>query len=75
MLYGYYQAVRFIALIGFVILAYGANETNSKSEVIIFVCLAILFQPFIKIFPPLQLFFTCKPFLHSTSNHYKRTLN
>ncbi|MEI8048748.1 MAG: DUF6804 family protein [Bacteroidota bacterium] len=47
--YGYYQFVRFVALVGFAILAYKANERNSKIEMIIFICLAILFQPVFKI--------------------------
>ncbi len=47
--YGYYQLVRFSALVGFVILAYYANEKHKKLEVIIFISLAVLFQPFIKI--------------------------
>jgi len=47
--YGYYQLVRFVALIGFAILAYKANEQGQKTEAIIYVCLAILFQPLIKI--------------------------
>jgi hypothetical protein len=47
--YGYYQLVRFAALIGFSILAYTANEQGQTTEAIVFVCLAILFQPFIKI--------------------------
>ena len=47
--YGYYQFVRFIALVGFAILAYKANEQGKKTEAIIYVCLAILFQPLIKI--------------------------
>lgn len=47
--YGYYQFVRFAALVGFAFLAYQANERQNKIEVIIFVCLAILFQPFFKI--------------------------
>jgi hypothetical protein len=47
--YGYYQLVRFAALIGFAILAYQAIEEGNKLEAIIFVCLAILFQPLIKI--------------------------
>lgn len=33
--YGFYQFVRFVALIGFGILAYLANEQNQKAEVII----------------------------------------
>jgi len=47
--YGYYQFVRFIALIGFGILAYKANEKNLKTEMIIYGGLALLFQPFFKI--------------------------
>lgn len=47
--YGYYQLVRFVALVGFAILAYKANEQGRKTEAIIYVCLGILFQPFVKI--------------------------
>ena len=47
--YGYFQIVRFGALVGFAILAYNANEQGHKREVIIYVCLAILFQPLFKI--------------------------
>ena len=47
--YGYYQLVRFAALIGFALLAYNSNEQRNKTEVIIYVCLAILFQPLVKI--------------------------
>ena len=47
--YGFYQFVRFMALIGFGVLAYKANEQNKNVELIIFGGLALLFQPFIKI--------------------------
>lgn len=47
--YGYYQLVRFLALIGFGLLAYYSNENGNKIETVIFVALAILFQPIIKI--------------------------
>ena len=47
--YGYFQIVRFAALVGFAILAYNANEQGHKKEVTIYVCLAILYQPLIKI--------------------------
>lgn len=47
--YGYYQLVRFAALVGFAILAYYANEHGNKMEVIVYVALAILFQPLVKI--------------------------
>lgn len=47
--YGYYQFVRFVAMIGFAVLAYQAYERSSKKEMIVYVCLAILFQPISKI--------------------------
>ena len=47
--YGFYQFVRFAALLGFAILAYRANKQQYKTEMIIYVCLAILFQPLLKI--------------------------
>ena len=47
--YGYFQLVRFVALVGFAILAYKANEQGRKTEAIIYVCLGILFQPLVKI--------------------------
>lgn len=47
--YGFFQLVRFAALIGFAILAYNSNEQGNKTEAIVFACLAILFQPLIKI--------------------------
>lgn len=47
--YGYYQLVRFMALIGFGILAYSAYQEKKQTEAVICVCLSILFQPFIKI--------------------------
>jgi hypothetical protein len=47
--YGYFQLVRFVALVGFAILAYNSNKQGQKTEAIIYVCLAILFQPLIKI--------------------------
>ena len=47
--YGFYQVVRFLALVGFVILAYKSNEQEDKTAVIIFIGLALLFQPFFKI--------------------------
>ena len=47
--YGFYEFVRFIALIGFGILAYQAKEKEDKTELIIFISLALLFQPFFKI--------------------------
>jgi hypothetical protein len=47
--YGYYQLVRFVALVGFAALAYTAYEQGQKTEAIVYVCLGILFQPLIKI--------------------------
>ena len=47
--YGFYQFVRFAGLVGFAILAYQAHEQNRQSEMIIYVGLALLFQPFFKI--------------------------
>ena len=45
--YGFFQFVRFAALVGFAVLAYQANEKENK--MIIYICLAVLFQPLIKI--------------------------
>ena len=44
--YGYFQFVRFSAMIGFAYLAYSASK---KNEMLIYIGLAILFQPFFKI--------------------------
>ena len=46
--YGYYQFVRFISMIGFALLAYYASSLENKTEMIIYIALAILFQPIIK---------------------------
>ena len=47
--YGYYQFVRFVAMIGFGILSFQSAESENKSFLIIYGALAILFQPFFKI--------------------------
>jgi hypothetical protein len=47
--YGYYQIVRFIGMLGFALLAYYNYQKNHKTEVMIYVALALLFQPFIKV--------------------------
>jgi hypothetical protein len=47
--YGFYELVRIIALIGFAILAYNANEEGNQTEMIIYGGLALIFQPFFKI--------------------------
>ena len=47
--YGYYQLVRFAALLGFALLAYQAFEDGRHKEMIIYGALALLFKPFIKV--------------------------
>jgi hypothetical protein len=47
--YGYYQLFRFIALVGFTILAYYEYERKNIPLVIGFVALALLFQPLAKV--------------------------
>lgn len=47
--YGYYQFVRFTAMVSFAYLGYSAKEQNNKNEMFIYIALALLFQPFIKI--------------------------
>jgi len=47
--YGYYQFVRFIAMVGFVYLAYKNIEEGNKLWSYVFAALAILFQPLLKI--------------------------
>lgn len=47
--YGFYQLVRFLGLMGFGILAYQSDKKGKQVEVIIYVALAILFQPIFKI--------------------------
>ena len=47
--FGFYQIVRFVGLVGFALLAYQANKDGNKKEMIIYVGLALLFQPFLKI--------------------------
>jgi len=47
--YGFYQFVRFVALVGFGILAFKANEKGNQTEMIVYGVLALLFQPLFKI--------------------------
>jgi hypothetical protein len=47
--YGYYQLFRYIAVVGFAILAYYEYERKRIPLVILFVGLALLFQPFSKV--------------------------
>ena len=47
--YGYYQLVRFLSFSCFAFFAYQAHQNNKSNEGIIFIILALLFQPFFKI--------------------------
>ncbi|MGV3547864.1 MAG: DUF6804 family protein [Pedobacter sp.] len=47
--YGYYELVRFVMLIGCSLLAYQQKLKEHKAEMLIFIVLALLFQPFFKI--------------------------
>jgi hypothetical protein len=47
--YGYYQFVRLAGLVGFAILAYQANQQGRQTEMLVYIGLALLFQPFIKV--------------------------
>ena len=47
--YGYFQFVRFAALVGFGILALAASNEDNQTEMFIYGALALLFQPFFKI--------------------------
>lgn len=47
--YGFYQFVRFTALVGFGVLAYKAYTENRVAQLIIYGALALLFQPFFKV--------------------------
>jgi hypothetical protein len=46
--YGYYEFVRFASSLSFAYLAYSSNQQKYNSELIIYIALAILFQPFVK---------------------------
>ncbi len=47
--YGYYQFVRFAAMVGFSVLAYTEHQRGSEVMMLVFLALALLFQPFFKI--------------------------
>lgn len=47
--YGYFQFVRFFAMISFTYFAVLSNKKNRNNEVFLYIGMAILFQPFIKI--------------------------
>jgi hypothetical protein len=47
--YSYFEFVRFLSMVGFVLLAYYENTKKNELLKIIFICLALLFQPFFKV--------------------------
>lgn len=47
--YGYYQLVRFVAMVAFGVMAYKYYEEKKKELAITFGALALLFQPFVKV--------------------------
>lgn len=47
--YGFYTLVRFIATAAFCYFAYKAYDCGDKDRMILFIILAVLFQPFFKI--------------------------
>ncbi len=47
--YGYYELVRFIAMVIFGVMAYKYYKTKKMNWAVTFGALAVLFQPFIKI--------------------------
>jgi predicted membrane protein len=47
--YGFYQFARFISLVGFSVLAYMAYRQQREIEMIVYIALAVLFQPLFKI--------------------------
>ena len=47
--YGYYQLVRFVAMVLFAVFAYNYWRNDQQPLTIVFIALALLFQPFMKI--------------------------
>jgi hypothetical protein len=47
--YGYYQLIRYIALVGFAILAYNEYERKNVPMAIVYIGLVLLFQPIVKV--------------------------
>ena len=47
--YSYYQAVRFVGMLGFALLAHFSYQKEQKTTIIIYIALSLLFQPFIKV--------------------------
>jgi len=48
--YGYYEFIRFIALVAFAFLSYKSYQEGNKSFAFTYAALAILFQPLFKIY-------------------------
>ena len=47
--YGYYQLVRFVAMVAFSVMAYRYYEEKKNGLAVTFGALALLFQPFVKV--------------------------
>ena len=47
--YGYYQAVRFIGMLGFLLLSYISYKQSETLSMLLYLSLAVLFQPFLKV--------------------------
>ena len=47
--YGYYQLVRFVAMVAFAVMAWNYYEKKQEGWAIVFGALALLFQPLVKI--------------------------
>jgi hypothetical protein len=47
--YGYYQFVRYMAFAGFAVLAYVSYSDGKEKLAVVYLLLAMLFQPFMKI--------------------------
>lgn len=47
--YSYFQLVRFVSFIGFGYLAFESNKRKDEKMMVVFIALALLFQPFFKI--------------------------
>lgn len=47
--YGFYTLVRFIAMVAFAYMAYFEFRSKSIDRMVVFIALAVLFQPFVKI--------------------------
>jgi len=47
--YGYYSIVRIVAMLSFVYLAFNKYQSRQQGLMVVFIGLAILFQPIVKI--------------------------